>query len=107
MKSSFFLPFSFLIDAPSGRSRPSLEGLWDMPAFVLLLLHVSHARDVWCPQAALPRITGAVLGNESGDLDSVACALVMARFLPEPQLPVLNFPRADLALHTEVMAVME
>ncbi|NXS54316.1 PRUN1 Exopolyphosphatase, partial [Brachypteracias leptosomus] len=49
-----------------------------------------------------------VMGNEACDLDSTVSALAMAYFLaktsPSPRaafIPVLNIPRADLALRTE------
>ncbi|TRY63048.1 hypothetical protein TCAL_12306, partial [Tigriopus californicus] len=49
---------------------------------------------------------GVVLGNEAGDLDSVTSALTYAYHLQEHRdyecIPVLNFPRLDLPLKTEV-----
>ena len=49
-----------------------------------------------------------VLGNESGDLDSVVSSVTLAwsRHSPDtPTLPLLNFAREDLALKTEVLFV--
>lgn len=45
-----------------------------------------------------------VLGNESGDLDSVASALCYS-FLKKPELviPILNFPKADLKSKKELI----
>jgi inorganic pyrophosphatase/exopolyphosphatase len=50
-----------------------------------------------------------VLGNESGDLDSIACALCYAYFLGEKQgyMPILNFPQEDLALRPEFLFLMQ
>ena len=49
-----------------------------------------------------------VLGNEAGDLDSVVCTCALGAWLQarEPSVPVvplLNFRREDLPLHTEVL----
>jgi inorganic pyrophosphatase/exopolyphosphatase len=48
-----------------------------------------------------------VLGNESGDLDSIACALCYAYFLGEKQgyVPILNFPKEELALRPEFLTL--
>jgi len=45
-----------------------------------------------------------VLGNESCDLDSAVCALVYAHYWSSRTLaiPMLNIPRADIPLKTEV-----
>ena len=53
-----------------------------------------------------------VLGNESGDLDSVASAVLLAwhesnKHSDVHALPILAFPRADLPLKTEVTKVFE
>lgn len=58
---------------------------------------------------SLPEKNRYVLGNESGDLDSIACALCYAYFLGEKQgyVPILNFPREELALRPEFMALMQ
>lgn len=54
---------------------------------------------------------GIVLGNESGDLDSVASTLVLAKTLteanPVPYLPVMNFRREDLSLRTESLFCLQ
>lgn len=50
-----------------------------------------------------------VLGNESGDLDSIVCALCYAYFLGGKQgyIPILNFSREDLALRPELLYLMQ
>ncbi|KAM8794355.1 exopolyphosphatase PRUNE1 [Eudromia elegans] len=54
-----------------------------------------------------------VMGNEACDLDSTVCALAMAYFLAQTSptskaafVPVLNMPRADLALRAETVALL-
>ncbi len=50
-----------------------------------------------------------VLGNESGDLDSVVCSVILAWHLhsaEKPFLPLLNFYRNDLALRSEVVTLL-
>lgn len=53
------------------------------------------------------------MGNESCDLDSVACALLYARYLNFKEmhstihLPILNIPRDDFLLKTEVVYLLE
>eukprot|EP00095_Tigriopus_kingsejongensis_P008267 maker-scaffold240_size241964-snap-gene-1.20 protein:Tk08267 transcript:maker-scaffold240_size241964-snap-gene-1.20-mRNA-1 annotation:"hypothetical protein BRAFLDRAFT_239767" len=70
-----------------------------MDKFIRRLPHVlKHMKD-------LPKL-GVVIGNESGDLDSAVSSVVYAYHLHEQRdfehIPVLNFPREDLALKTEV-----
>lgn len=59
---------------------------------------VSHLRD----NQDLP--VTVVIGNESCDLDSAVCSLVYAHFWNATtfSLPVLNIPRMDISLKTEV-----
>ena len=57
-------------------------------------------------------LTCLVLCNESGDLDSVACAVLLGwhetnKHQGVPALPLLPFPRADLPLKTEVIKVFK
>eukprot|EP00047_Mylnosiga_fluctuans_P022284 m.117200 g.117200 ORF g.117200 m.117200 type:complete len:370 (+) comp9202_c0_seq12:34-1143(+) len=54
-----------------------------------------------------------VLGNESADLDSIACALVHSHVLQQlskdpacPIFPVVNAPRADMKLRTEALGAL-
>lgn len=56
-----------------------------------------------------PALKRYVLGNESGDLDSVACALCYAYFLGKKQgyRPILNFPKEDLALRPELCSLIK
>ena len=57
-------------------------------------------------KAAPEREVTLVLGNDSCDLDSAVCALVLAHHLNSTTgkltLPILNIPKEDVALKTEV-----
>lgn len=53
------------------------------------------------------------MGNEACDLDSTTCALLYARYLNSKamyssiHLPVLNIPRDDYLLKTEVVYLLK
>ena len=52
-----------------------------------------------------------VLGNETGDLDSVVCSITLAHYLtlstPAQYIPLMAFNRSELALRTEVLYVLK
>lgn len=47
-----------------------------------------------------------VLGNESADLDSIACSLALSFIKPHPTLPVLNLKRDDIRLRPDVILAL-
>ncbi|CUS10594.1 unnamed protein product [Tuber aestivum] len=49
-----------------------------------------------------PKPLHIVIGNESVDIDSFACAVLYAYYTPTPTAPFLSMPRADLALRPEL-----
>merc|ERR1712137_1424187 len=54
--------------------------------------------------------TKIVIGNESGDLDSVASSIIRSFYLSSKQddqiIPILNFPATDITLRPETVAVL-
>lgn len=48
-----------------------------------------------------------ILGNESADLDSVACTLALSFVKTHPTLPVLNLNRGDLHLRPDVVLALQ
>ncbi|KAJ9138453.1 Exopolyphosphatase [Pleurostoma richardsiae] len=65
------------------------------------------------PPSQRPAPLTFVVGNESADLDSLCCALLLAYLRSHaapphepPHIPLSNLPRADLALRPELNAVL-
>lgn len=48
-----------------------------------------------------------ILGNQSGDLDSIACSLALAHALGENYSPILNFPSHELNLRKEALFLFD
>ncbi|KAG5984376.1 hypothetical protein E4U55_005051 [Claviceps digitariae] len=84
-----------------------------MPAKFTLEAFLATARSALkAPLAQRPKPLTFVVGNESADLDSLCSAIVYAfiRTNTAPHtlhIPLSNLPRADLALRTEMTAVLQ
>lgn len=48
-----------------------------------------------------------ILGNQSGDVDSIACSLSLAAAFGEEAIPILNFPAKDLSFRQEALFLFE
>lgn len=70
--------------------------------------HLLEGPQVAAATASEPRRVHIVLGNESCDMDSAVCAVTLAyiygqRYQDRDYVPILNVPRIDYRLKTEVV----
>lgn len=82
---------------------------WAKKAATEVSATVRVAREAGEDLASMTTVR-VVMGNEAGDLDSMACALVWAFYTYQPGqkvpvLPVLNVPREELRLRRDILEV--
>lgn len=96
---SVYPPFGIsLFTTRTGASR-GISNFWTMTCDNTLNEYLRSLR---------PLISKAhiVLGNESADLDSIACSLALSFMKPHSTLPVLNLCRDDIRLRPDVILAL-